>query len=86
MDSISSVRGPLCPGGVILICEIGGTTCDKRGNALYTGTDPNTGAGHAFDPYKDVPAGGCDGQKPASWRVPLALQIVPALILGIGMM
>ncbi|RPB25348.1 D-xylose-proton symporter [Terfezia boudieri ATCC MYA-4762] len=55
------------------------------GNALYTGTDPNTGAGNAFDPYKDVPAGGCDGQKAASWRIPLALQIVPALVLGVGM-
>lgn len=65
---------------------IGGTTCDKRGNSFYTGTDPNTGEGHAFDPYKDVPAGGCDGQQPTSWRVPLALQIIPALTLGIGMM
>lgn len=38
-----------------------------------------------FDPYHDVPPGGCDGQSEASWRLPLAIQIVPALILGLGM-
>lgn len=64
---------------------LGGTTCDNQGSGSYTGTDSNTG-GKAFDPYQDVPAGGCNGQKDASWRVPLALQIIPALTLGIGMM
>lgn len=52
---------------------IGGVTCMK-----------NAKEGE-FDPY-DIPASGCDGQKEITWRVPLALQIVPALILGIGMM
>ncbi|KAH6960136.1 general substrate transporter [Fusarium avenaceum] len=38
-----------------------------------------------FDPRYDVGATGCTGQSEAAWRVPFALQIVPALILGIGM-
>lgn len=38
-----------------------------------------------FDAYHDVPAGGCTGQSPASWRIPIALQILPAILLGIGM-
>ncbi|KAF7179780.1 hypothetical protein CNMCM7691_008830 [Aspergillus felis] len=42
--------------------------------------------GAKFDPYRDVPSGGCDGQSEASWRLPLALQIVPAMILGLGML
>ncbi|RHZ60145.1 hypothetical protein CDV55_103989 [Aspergillus turcosus] len=42
--------------------------------------------GSKFDPYTDVPPGGCDGQSEASWRLPLALQIVPAIILGLGML
>jgi hypothetical protein len=42
--------------------------------------------GSKFDPYHDVPSGGCDGQSDASWRLPLALQIVPAMILGLGML
>ncbi|GAQ04764.1 probable quinate permease [Aspergillus lentulus] len=42
--------------------------------------------GSKFDPYRDVPPGGCDGQSDASWRLPLALQIVPAMILGLGML
>ncbi|EFE31798.1 MFS monosaccharide transporter, putative [Trichophyton benhamiae CBS 112371] len=37
-----------------------------------------------FDPYKDVGPNGCDGQSDASWRVPLAFQILPALVLGVG--
>lgn len=43
-------------------------------------------AGEKFDPRTDVPAGGCTGQSDASWRVPFALQIFPALVLGIGML
>lgn len=39
----------------------------------------------AFDPYNDVGPNGCDGQSDASWRLPLALQILPAIILGVGM-
>ncbi|GIJ87310.1 hypothetical protein Asppvi_006216 [Aspergillus pseudoviridinutans] len=42
--------------------------------------------GAKFDPYRDVPSGGCDGQSEVSWRLPLALQIVPAMILGLGML
>ncbi|EAL92895.1 MFS sugar transporter, putative [Aspergillus fumigatus Af293] len=42
--------------------------------------------GSKFDPYRDVPSGGCDGQSDASWRLPLALQILPAMILGLGML
>ncbi|KAK2762001.1 hypothetical protein FQN53_007598, partial [Emmonsiellopsis sp. PD_33] len=59
---------------------IGGTRCAP--NIPYTGGTP---AKPAFDPYNDVGPNGCDGQSDASWRVPFALQIVPALILGIGM-
>lgn len=29
---------------------------------------------------------GCNGQSEASWRLPLAIQILPAVILGIGML
>ncbi|KAL4934076.1 sugar porter family MFS transporter [Aspergillus undulatus] len=55
---------------------IGGSRCAP--NVPY--------AGGTFDPYTDVPAGGCTGQSEASWRLPLAIQIAPALILGIGML
>ncbi|OJJ52555.1 hypothetical protein ASPSYDRAFT_706431 [Aspergillus sydowii CBS 593.65] len=60
---------------------IGGSRCAP--NLPYTG---GTTAKPAFNPYNDVPAGGCTGQSEASWRLPLAIQIVPALILGIGML
>lgn len=40
--------------------------------------------GKKFNPYVDVPAGGCDGQSSASWRIPFAIQMLPAIILGIG--
>jgi hypothetical protein len=59
---------------------IGGIRCSP--NVPYTGgtiSSPN------FDPYKDVGPNGCTGQSSASRRIPLALQILPALILGIGM-
>ncbi len=56
---------------------IGGQSCD-----------PNAPTGFGFsgvwDPYTDVPTGGCTGQKPLAWRLPLALQTVPAVILLIG--
>ena len=57
---------------------IGGTRCDP--NTPYTGA-----AGTEFDPYKDVGPYGCTGQRESAWRVPFALQVAPALILGIGM-
>lgn len=60
---------------------IGGTRCAP--DIPYTG---GTSAKPAFDPYNDVPAAGCGGQSEASWRLPLALQIAPAIILGIGML
>ena len=60
---------------------IGGSRCAP--GISYTG---GTASSRTFDPYHDVPAGGCTGQSEASWRLPLALQIVPAVILGIGML
>ncbi|KAK4892811.1 hypothetical protein LTR27_008725 [Elasticomyces elasticus] len=59
---------------------IGGVRCAAE--IPYTG---GTLAVPTFDPYNDVPLGGCNGQSQASWRVPLALQNLPALLLGIGM-
>ncbi|PLB52416.1 general substrate transporter [Aspergillus steynii IBT 23096] len=59
---------------------IGGTRCAP--DIPYSG---QIKASNAFDPYHDVPPGGCDGQSEASWRLPLAIQILPAIILGVGM-
>ncbi|KAK4968228.1 hypothetical protein LTR42_009511 [Elasticomyces elasticus] len=59
---------------------IGGVRCAP--NTSYTG---GTSAVPTFDPYNDVPLGGCTGQSQVSGRVPLALQNLPALLLGIGM-
>lgn len=59
---------------------IGGTRCAP--NMPYTG---GTSAKPTFDPYNDIPITGCNGQSEASWRLPLAIQIIPAVILGIGM-
>ncbi|KAL1981233.1 hypothetical protein VTN96DRAFT_2946 [Rasamsonia emersonii] len=60
---------------------IGGSRCAP--GVPYTGGTPDK---PAFDPYHDVPPGGCTGQSEASWRLPFALQILPALTLGIGML
>ncbi|KAI9047372.1 hypothetical protein LZ554_008818 [Drepanopeziza brunnea f. sp. 'monogermtubi'] len=60
---------------------IGGTRCAP--DIDYTG---GTASARTFDPYSDVVLGGCTGQSDASWRIPLALQIFPALVLGIGML
>lgn len=60
---------------------IGGTRCAP--NIPYTG---GTASDPSFDPYTDVGPGGCTGQSEASWRFPFALQILPALILGVGML
>ncbi|KIW01441.1 uncharacterized protein PV09_07199 [Verruconis gallopava] len=59
---------------------IGGTRCDP--STPYSGGSPGA---RTFDPYKDAPHG-CTGQSEASWRVPFAIQIFPALVLGIGML
>lgn len=61
---------------------IGGTKCAPE--IPYSG--PKGADGHAtFDAFKDVPAGGCTGQTEASWRVPVGIQLLPAIILGAGM-
>ncbi|KAJ5154569.1 Major facilitator superfamily domain general substrate transporter [Penicillium coprophilum] len=60
---------------------IGGTRCAP--DTPYSG---GSSSKPIFDPYHDVPAGGCTGQSEVSWRLPLALQIVPAVILGVGML
>lgn len=59
---------------------IGGTRCAP--DIPYTG---GTESNRQFDPRHDVGPNGCTGQSEAAWRVPFALQIAPALILGIGM-
>ncbi|TQV93963.1 MFS sugar transporter [Cordyceps javanica] len=59
---------------------IGGHRCAP--GIPYTGGSAEV---PAFDPRQDVGPGGCTGQSDAAWRVPLALQIVPALVLGAGM-
>ncbi|KAI6166041.1 general substrate transporter [Pisolithus thermaeus] len=61
--------------------HIGGTRCAP--GVPYTG--PLLNGSPTFDPYTDVPAGGCTGQKQASWRVPIGIQLFPALLLGLGM-
>lgn len=60
---------------------IGGSRCAP--NVPYTGGTPSV---RTFNAYHDVPPGGCTGQSEASWRLPLAIQIVPAIILGVGML
>ncbi|KAI4717472.1 general substrate transporter [Aureobasidium sp. EXF-10727] len=55
---------------------IGGQACDADQNAQF-------GDGN-FNPYTDVPAGGCNGQTALAWRLPLCLQCVPAVILFAG--
>lgn len=62
--------------------HIGGTRCAPE--ISYTGALLN--GRPTFNPYTDVPPGGCTGQTQASWRIPLAFQIFPALCLGIGML
>jgi MFS family permease len=59
---------------------IGGIRCAP--DIPYTG---GTSDAPLFDPYSDIGPDGCTGQSEASWRIPLALQIAPGLILGIGM-
>lgn len=56
--------------------HIGGTLCAP--GTAYTGALLNGKA--TFDPYTDVPAGGCTGQTQASWRVPIGMQMFPALV------
>ena len=55
---------------------IGGQACNADASAEFGST--------SFNPYTDVPKGGCTGQSQLAWRLPLCLQTVPALILLIG--
>ena len=38
-----------------------------------------------FNAYTDVGPTGCTGQTEAAWRVPVGIQIFPALLLGVGL-
>jgi MFS family permease len=60
---------------------IGGVRCDP--SIPYSGGTPSD---RTFNPPQDVGPTGCTGQSDASWRVPFALQILPAVILGVGML
>ncbi|KAK8092276.1 uncharacterized protein PG998_015108 [Apiospora kogelbergensis] len=60
---------------------IGGHRCAP--DIPYSGGTP---ARPAFDPVRDVGPGGCTGQSQAAWRIPFAVQIIPALVLGVGML
>lgn len=55
---------------------IGGIRCAPE--ISYSG---GTASEPTFDPRKDVGPDGCTGQTDASWRVPFAIQIVPAIVL-----
>jgi MFS family permease len=55
---------------------IGGQSCNAEQSAEFGST--------AFNPYTDVPEGGCTGQTALAWRLPLCLQVVPALLLLVG--
>lgn len=55
---------------------IGGQACDANAQAEFGGS--------TFNPYTDVPEGGCTGQKALAWRLPLILQTVPSAILMIA--
>ncbi|KAM0335406.1 hypothetical protein ACHAQA_000451 [Verticillium albo-atrum] len=60
---------------------IGGTRCAP--DIPYSGGTTDL---PKFDPRFDVGPNGCTGQSDVAWRVPFGLQIVPALVLGIGML
>jgi MFS family permease len=60
---------------------IGGHRCDP--STPYSG---GTASDPRFDPLNDVGPNGCTGQSDAAWRIPLGIQILPALILGAGML
>ncbi|KAH7916637.1 general substrate transporter [Hygrophoropsis aurantiaca] len=62
--------------------HIGGTRCAPE--IPYSG--PLLNGSPTFDPLNDVPSGGCTGQTQASWRIPVGIQMLPALCLGFGMM
>jgi sugar porter (SP) family MFS transporter len=55
---------------------IGGSNCDAEGYDLPTYTTADAFGAHAV---------GCRGEKTVAWRVPLALQLIPAWVLFFGM-
>ncbi|OIW26364.1 general substrate transporter [Coniochaeta ligniaria NRRL 30616] len=59
---------------------IGGHRCAP--DIPYSG---GTASDPTFDPRYDVGPNGCTGQSDAAWRIPLAIQMFPALALGLGM-
>ncbi|PLB39248.1 sugar porter family MFS transporter [Aspergillus candidus] len=94
---ISEVSIPEIRGGLVVLQQLSVTLGILISYWLDYGTNyiggtrcapdvPYSGPKNTFDPYHDVPATGCTGQSEASWRLPLAFQIVPAVILGFGML
>lgn len=59
---------------------IGGTRCAP--DIAYTDKTSST---PTFDPRTDVGPKGCTGQTSAAWRVPIAIQMTFAIVLGISM-
>ncbi|KAK5117509.1 hypothetical protein LTR85_008894 [Meristemomyces frigidus] len=60
---------------------VGGTHCDPAG---FNGDPMTTGTSPTFD-YNAAHGHTCLGEKAISWRVPIALQLIPAWILFFGM-
>lgn len=60
---------------------IGGHRCAP--DIPYSGGTPEK---RTFDPIHDIGPNGCTGQSQAAWRIPFAVQIIPALVLGVGML
>ena len=60
---------------------IGGPRCAP--DIPYTGGTPSN---PTFDPSQDVGPHGCTGQSAAAWRIPFAMQLAPAAVLGVGML
>ncbi|KAJ5833781.1 Major facilitator superfamily domain general substrate transporter [Penicillium riverlandense] len=58
---------------------VGGTTCNPEGVA-----NPYNGPNHSYNAAQNS-SHTCLGQKTIAWRLPLALQIIPAWILFFGM-
>ncbi|KAK9451146.1 uncharacterized protein V1518DRAFT_371278 [Limtongia smithiae] len=58
---------------------IGGTRCAPADQPY---ADPSVG----FNPYVDLTPDGTCLQSSLSWRLPLAIQILPAIVLGFGML
>ncbi|KAI6118159.1 general substrate transporter [Pisolithus sp. B1] len=82
LQQLSIALGVLVSYGIAYgTSHIGGTNCAP--GVPYTG--PLLNGIPTFDPFTDVPLGGCTGQKEASWKIPIGIQILPALVLGIGM-